>query len=230
MKLSLDPRLPVPGAPDAQKSTYARLYELFRSHAQAVNAVDDAGTQNASDIATNAAAIATKADQTDLVELINNAQWYGKAVGEVFWLDESLGGLIPPTDNANFRFIRMTAGDSYNSGILEDESVSGTSPLVVATAQIAVGPLTGKTVHLINTEGRFVRGGTSGVLQDSQNLSHFHTPGAGAFVTNVYPALSSWTFDAVTGNCQANGGNTANSGGDEARPRNISFSAWMRTQ
>lgn len=161
MKLGTDPRLPILSGQDYQRNLYARLYDIFRSHAAAVNAVDDASTQNAADIA----------------ELLNNAQWYGKAVGEVFCLRDDLAGVVaPPTNNAAFRFIKLTAGDAYNTGALTTESVTGTAPLVVATAVISLAgsPLNGQTVNLWNTERRIPRAGSSGVLQDGANMAHTH--------------------------------------------------------
>lgn len=233
MKLPLDPRLPIQGGQDYGKQLYTRLYDIFRSHAAAVNAVDAAGTQNATDIA-------ARALQTDFVELLNNAQWYGHAVGELFYLDESLGAAIPPTTNTHFRYVRLTAGDAYNSGALTAESVSGMAPLVVATATIAAGPLSGKTIHLLNTEGRFIRSGASGTLQDDaqQNIT-------GRFSAYDYSgvspsgAISEVARDANVPDVSGSVGfrifrtnafdassqvRTAN----EVRPRNIAQSAWMR--
>jgi len=80
---------------------------------------------------------------------------------------------IPPNTGSGAIYIRLTAGQSgpggFNQGLLINETVSGSAPLVQATAVIAVGPLAGKTVHLINTEEAFIRATTvSGTLQYDQ--------------------------------------------------------------
>ncbi|OWT62025.1 hypothetical protein CEY11_09475 [Candidimonas nitroreducens] len=110
-----------------------------------------------------------------------NAQWLGKAVGEVFPLMTYLTGVTePPTTSSLFRFIKLTASDSYNAGVLTSESVSGSDPTITATAVVSLtgSPLNGRTVHLLNTERYFLRPGTSGVGENSANLSHSHTGGA----------------------------------------------------
>src|SRR5690606_23096161 len=85
---------------------------------------------------------------------------------------------LPPTDNPNFRFIKLTAGDAYNTGVLTAESVTGTAPLVQATAQISLAgsPVNGATVHLINTERSGLRAGDSGTFQQDalQNITGYY--------------------------------------------------------
>lgn len=95
-------------------------------------------------------------------------QWYCKAVGEIFYLRDDLTGVaIPPQTSPDFRYIKLTAGDAYNTGALDTESVTGSAPLVIATAKIsfAASPLNGLTVNLINTERRVLRAGSSGVVE-----------------------------------------------------------------
>lgn len=88
MKLPVDPRLPIQGGPDYDRSLYQRLYALFRSIAQGVNAVADATDANASaiatntdDIAANTGAIAGKANTTQedwiAATLVNSWVNYG---------------------------------------------------------------------------------------------------------------------------------------------------------
>jgi len=219
MKLPADPKLPIFGGTDYARSLYQRLYALFRQIAAAVNG-------NVDDISANATAI---------TQMQADAQWLGKAIGEPFGLRDDLAGVTaPPTDSPDFRFIKLTAGDAYNAGVLTSESVSGSAPLVVATAVISLSgsPLNGKTVNLLNTEGRFLRGGTaSGTLQDSQNLSHTHAPNTPLqFVVNTYPTGTNLLNPSSgAGNMNLNGGQTtAASGGSEARPRNQSATLYMR--
>lgn len=82
---------------------------------------------------------------------------------------------IPPNTGSGAIYIRLTAGQSgpggYNQGLLRDETVSGSAPLVTATAVINLSdsPIYNQTVHLINTEEAFIRARTtSGVLQMDQ--------------------------------------------------------------
>lgn len=89
--------------------------------------------------------------------------------------DTSASAILPPTD-LGYRYIKLTASDAYNTGVLVSESVSGSAPLVQATAVISLAgsPLDGRTVRLINTEARFLRAGTSaGSVQNDalQNMT-----------------------------------------------------------
>lgn len=90
----------------------------------------------------------------------------------VQWLGTPIGGYItplapPPTDDIRFRYVLCTAGQTgvggYNEGILTGESVSGSAPLLEATATVALAgsPFDGQAIHLINTEGRFVAPGVA---------------------------------------------------------------------
>jgi len=82
---------------------------------------------------------------------------------------------VPPTNNPHFRYIKLTAGDSYNTGLFSTESVTGSSPLILATAVIALAgsPFNGATIRLLNTERRMRRPGSSGTIQDDalQNIT-----------------------------------------------------------
>ncbi|CAM4003525.1 hypothetical protein [Ectopseudomonas alcaliphila] len=94
--------------------------------------------------------------------------WEFIPIGAEFPIDATTTGVaIPPTDNPNYRYIKLTASDSYNTGVLTSESVSGSAPLVQATAVIndAGSPMNGQTVRLINTERRSIRPGSSGTVE-----------------------------------------------------------------
>ena len=110
------------------------------------------------------------------VDEFNDLRWQMLPLGMKFPIDTHTTGVpVPPTDNPNYRYIKLTASDSYNTGVLTSESVSGSAPLVQATAVIndASSPMNGQTVRLINTEGRVIRAGSSGtVLADAlQNIT-----------------------------------------------------------
>src|SRR5690606_3755536 len=91
--------------------------------------------------------------------------------------DDLLASLAPPNSNAAYRYVKLSAGDAYNTGILTGETVSGSAPNITATAVVSLtgSPLDGKTLTLINTERRFLRAGAAGTKEQSQNLSHDHT-------------------------------------------------------
>ncbi len=155
-------------------------------------------------------------------------QWLSKPIGEPFPLRDDVSGVpIPPTNNSQFRFIKLTASDSYNTGVLTSESVSGSAPEITATAVInlAGSPINGQTVNLINTEDRFLRASlTSGALQDSANRAHNHGivmvsgPGGGTGVVvsgTSAPQGTSWAY-------------LTQDGDSEARPRNQGMTYYMR--
>lgn len=113
----------------------------------------------------------------------NTVAWNTKAIGEPFFLWDNLTGVTPPptTKPEYFRFIKLTASDTYNTGFLITETVSGSAPTVTATAVVNMpgSPMHGAVVRLVNTENRFLRAGSSGTLEDSQNISHSHTASSG---------------------------------------------------
>lgn len=90
---------------------------------------------------------------------------YLKGIGEYFGLLDHLTGVDVPDNSGSAKFIRLTAGQDgsggYNEGLLINESITGSAPLVEATAEIATGPLAGQVVHLWNTEGRYHKPGVS---------------------------------------------------------------------
>lgn len=102
--------------------------------------------------------------------------WEFMPLGMKFPIDTHTTGVpVPPTDNPNYRYIKLTASDSYNTGVLTSESVSGSAPLVQATAVIndAGSPMNGQTVRLINTERRFLRPGSSGTVEADALQGHW---------------------------------------------------------
>jgi len=87
-------------------------------------------------------------------------------IGMPFPVWDHITGVTAPSNSGSEKYIKLTAGEDgvgeYNEGLLTNESVSGTAPLVTATADIdlAGSPLNGQTVHLINSENRYVMPGT----------------------------------------------------------------------
>ncbi|PTS83988.1 hypothetical protein DBR00_11440 [Pseudomonas sp. HMWF032] len=153
------------------------------------------------------------------------------------------GVTAPPADSANYRYIKLTASDSYNTGVLTGESVSGSAPLVLATAVVSdlASPMNGQTIRLINTERRVLRAGSSGTIEADalQNLTGTASPSAGSGLTTpsdnstgvfakgaakaLFPSFGNasgfdLTFDA------SRVARTA----DETRPKNIGATYYMR--
>ncbi len=115
------------------------------------------------------------------------AEWIGAAYkilmpgfpsnDDLQWLGTPIGGYItpltpPPTDDPRFRYVLCTAGEDgvggYNEGILTGETVTGSAPLVEATAVVDLdgSPFDGLTIHLVNTEERFIGAAESERVQD----------------------------------------------------------------
>jgi len=153
--------------------------------------------------------------------------WMTKAIGEPFPLRDDLAGVVvPPTDNAAYRYIKLTAADAYNTGILTSESVSGSAPDVIATAVISLtgSPINGLTVNLLNTERRFIRAGSSGTVEADTFKAHIH-----GFNGNV-PLLNIGGSEGdgpIAGNRAATGA-TNSTGGTETRPKNQGATFYMR--
>jgi len=88
----------------------------------------------------------------------------GTTIGGYVFVQSNLTGAEAPDPETH---ILLTAGEDgegeYNEGKLTNESVSGSAPLVVATAEIAdaESPMNGQTVQLVNTENRYLMPGTS---------------------------------------------------------------------
>ncbi len=147
-----------------------------------------------------------------------------KPIGEPFPLWTHITGVSEPSNAGDSKFIKLSASDAYNTGLLISESVSGSSPNIEATAIIdyAESLLNGQTVTLINTSRQFIRPGSSGAEQSSQNIAHTHT----------YPfraTLNEGSTSAPSGGGSgSNTGTTNSSGSDESRPRNIGATYYMR--
>ena len=166
--------------------------------------------------------------------------YFAKVIGEPFPLWTHLSGVIPPNNSGAQKYIRLRAGQSYNSGLLASESVSGSSPLVQATAVIAVGPLAGQTVRLLETEQSFLRAGSSGSFQQDQMQTitgSFQRGDTTSFTSGSGAFSLSGTGRRTTSSQTNNGSNTVNfnssnsSGsrtGSETRPKNVQASYYMR--
>ena len=140
----------------------------------------------------------------------------------------------------------LTGTGEYNEGKLDNEFVTGSAPLAEATAEIvdAESPLNGQTVHLLETERRFLRAGNAGTVENDQMqritgsftgaLSRYSTED-GAFVNGDRVAndvfegghrggREQWYFDSI-GSPNARVSSTTNG---ETRAKNIGISVYMR--
>lgn len=129
----------------------------------------------------SAAQIFLTARASDLVD-----SWGQQPIGVPIPLLDSIVGVAQPPTDRSYRYIKLTASDAYNTGVLTSESVSGSAPLVVATAVISLSgsPINGKTVNLINTERRVLRAGSAGTVEQDalQNITGgFQAAGATAW-------------------------------------------------
>lgn len=172
--------------------------------------------------------------------------WAMQPIGVPIPVFDHLAGVPIPSTTAGYRYIKLTAVDAYNTGVLTSESVTGSAPLVLATATISLvgSPINGLSVSLINTERRFVRGGSSGALEADQlqNITASVTiasTSASGDNGNPVGALSSVTLGDGLGR---NGGTSVNNfrytfdasvvarAGAETRGKNIGATYYMRVK
>ncbi len=159
-------------------------------------------------------------------------------VGVPFPVNLGLAGISPPNNvTGRGKYIILTAGltgvGGYNNGLLTSESVTGSAPLVVATATVSLAgsALNGVVVRLLNTEGRIMRPGTvAGTLQDDAVQGHRHQvliessapTGAGSVGGN------SGTVTKTTGGPVTDGTNGTPRVDNETRMRNVAAEYYMR--
>lgn len=127
------------------------------------------------------AAVGTNTDQIASTAFVQAATsgidpWAMQPIGVPIPLLQHIASDSTPPTNKGYRYISLTANDTYNGGVLTGEVVSGSFPLISATAVISLvgSPVYGKTINLINTEQRVLRGSPSPgqLLQDSlQNIA-----------------------------------------------------------
>lgn len=188
---------------------------------------------------------------TDLVTLsqvqaLLSDPWSFVPLGLLIGANAGWSGFSPPPTDRSYRYIILSAGQSsssgqYNYGVITGESTTGIYPNASSTAVISLAgsPFNGATIRLINMERRFLRPGSPGALEESQNLSHSHglsDPGHahGINVTSAAqgrgdgtPAVLQAGTNGITG-VSTTGITVQSSGGGESRPRNIGVDFYMR--
>lgn len=223
---------PVDGLPEAVAAAQAAA-----AAAQAAGAAAELVAAEAIEAAEEAIAAAASIT-TDL--------WALQPLGTIVAIFDHIPGVTAPPKDKAYRYALLTAGltgiGQYNEGVLGGESVSGSAPTISATAAITLtgSPLLGQSLRLINTERRFLRAGSAGTTEDSQNLAHNHgvnDPGHAHshYIRGVQsnygggPSDSASTGLTTTTSFAATTGITIqNAGGTEARPRNIGATYYMR--
>jgi hypothetical protein len=159
--------------------------------------------------------------------------WLMQPIGVPIPVYDQMVGVSAPPTTAAYRYIKLTAADAYNAGVLTSESVTGSAPLVLATAVISLAgsPLNGLSVNLINTERRVLRAGSSGAIEADAFQGH-------QFViayTNLnyalggYPGLYNTGQSAVSA-ITSDGTNGTPRIANETRSKNIGATYYMRVK
>lgn len=179
-------------------------------------------------------------DGTDMVLLnplpgASNDTWIYQPIGVPIPVFDHMAGVsVPSTSSPYYRYIKLTAADSFNTGVLVSESVTGSVPLVLATAVISLSgsPVNGLTVSLINTERRALRAGSAGTLENDQMQGHVHSRGIGPTanidVQNSATPNRYSTSPSDTGAAASDGTNGTPRVGLETRGKNIGATYYMR--
>lgn len=82
----------------------------------------------------------------------------------------------PPINDPRFRFVKLTADDAYNNGVLNNKVISGTAPNLVVkmTVNYALSPINGQQIFMLNTMESTRRPGVNGeniVLDASRKIT-----------------------------------------------------------
>ena len=225
------------------------VYDQQGIEADAFARGNHTGTQAISTVAGLQTALDAKASNAQLsaaVAAILADPWALQPLGALIPANMGVTGFVAPPKDKAYRYVLLTAGQTgagaYNQGILTSESTSGSTPTVTSTGVISLAgsPFNGSPVRLINTERRFLRAGSAGTLEDSQNASHTHgvtDPGhvhsfnariTGQQGTNGSNGQSFVLNETLNTTSSLTGIAIQSSGGTEARSRNIGVDYYMR--
>ena len=158
--------------------------------------------------------------------------WAVQPIGVPIPVFEYIPGVPKPPTDRGYRYVLLSAGRTgsggYNEGCLVDEVVTGSAPLIHASAWVSLAgsPLVGQQIRLINTERRFIRAGQPGAVQDDAMQDHTHwQPRDNVFGTGAGGTSTSFFQGSVNGSTGGvDNGRVAN----ETRPRNIGAAYYMR--
>ena len=179
----------------------------------------------------------------------------GTPIGGYVTVQTDLTGAEEPDPETHIKLeAGLTGAGEYNEGKLDNESVTGSAPLVEATAEIvdAESPMNGQTVHLLETERRFLRAGEAGTVEfdQMQRITGSFRANASRFTDDNNPPTVDGVFSARGGGALPNGegaeGNADSTGAvdfdsenspdarassttdGETRAKNIGVSVYMR--
>ncbi|EJL6425920.1 hypothetical protein NMS13_001369 [Vibrio cholerae] len=137
----------------------------------------------------------------------SNFAWLSMPIGLPFALELHIPGVEPPpTDNPEIRYIKLSSNDLYNDGILINEVVTGTAPVLSVTAEIDFpsSPIHGQRIELRNTSKVFSRPGTNSGVVIGDTIRNF----TATINTGVGAASDGGAFSSASGIAQLG---TANS-------------------
>ena len=171
-------------------------------------------------------AAATAADARTTLQVSDG--WATQPIGVPIPIFSNLVGTASPPTANGYTYIKLTAGDAYNSGLLTSENTTGSAPLVISTAVINVAgsPINGQTVSLINTERRFLRGGSAGVVEQDALQTHTHTMAIQS--TDNTAGFNAFRLVANVQQTGNTGGVDAARTATETRSKNIGVTYFMR--
>lgn len=168
------------------------------------------------------------------------SKWRPRGIGEIYYANTAIAGVdIPPSDTTDTVWVELTSGltgvGAFNENKLTSESVSGSAPLVLASAVVnfAASPINGKTIRLLNLEERILRPSVSpGTLQNDQIQDHGHTmlgsDGTGGGVAMINNGAGAFAPNNRTTSANISTAGGAPRIGTETRMKNIGVKAYMR--
>ena len=167
-------------------------------------------------------------------------------IGSYVTVQTDLTGAEEPDPETHIKLeAGLTGSGDYNEGKLDNESVSGSAPLVEATAEIvdSESPLNGQVVHLLETERRFLRAGEAGTVENDQmqritgggiEAYDFEEPVLGAFSyseqaeNGTYGGGSTSTGNFTFDSADSPDARASDTTDGETRSKNIGVSVYMR--
>lgn len=156
--------------------------------------------------------------------------WALQPIGVPIPLLTHLVGVSEPPTNKSYRYIKLTAADAYNAGALTSENVTGSAPLVIATATISLAgsPMNGQVVSLINTERRVLRAGSAGTVEADALQGHRHSGSISLGGSINLGTSASYIQASNTGDPVTDGTNGTPRTAIETRAKNIGVTYYVR--
>lgn len=128
--------------------------------------------------------------------MLNASAYEFEAIGKPFVVFDHLPGVELPSNEGSATFVKLTAGETgpggYNEGLLINETVATSNGRVVATAEIAGGPNQGGIVHLLNTEGRYIRPGENSGAVEFDQMQRITADSGAADISSADSTYRAW--------------------------------------